>query len=212
MDLPPLSGLAELKQLLVPILSGSAVERCGLCDAEVGGEHAHLVDAVSRSLVCVCRACHFLFVPNGAAQARFRLVPNRYLSMTEGEATQWEVLEIPVGVAFFFFNSALNRIAALYPSPAGATESSLPLEAWSDVVAAHPVLSSLAPDVEAWLVRRTRSARESFIVPIDVCYELVGIIRRDGKGFDGGGKARDAIDGFFARVRARCVEPAGGRQ
>ena len=41
-----------------------------------------------------------------------------------------EEFQIPVGMAFFFFNSALGRVTGFYPSPAGATESLLPLAAW----------------------------------------------------------------------------------
>ena len=66
----------------------------------------------------------------------------------------WEALQIPVRVAFFFNNSDLGRVVAFYPSPAGATESLLPLEAWAEVVAANPVMTDLVPDVEALLVRR----------------------------------------------------------
>ncbi len=41
-------------------------------------------------------------------------------------------------------------------------------------------------------------------MPIDACYELVGHLRRLWKGFDGGREAHDALDAFFARVRARA--------
>ena len=49
-----------------------------------------------------------------------------------------------MSVAFFFFNSSLGRVAAFYPSPAGATESLLPLDAWDDLVASNSVLATLA--------------------------------------------------------------------
>ncbi|HSK36358.1 MAG TPA: DUF5947 family protein, partial [Actinomycetota bacterium] len=116
---------------------------------------------------------------------------------------QWDALQIPVRVAFFFHNSDLGRVVAFYPSPAGATESLLPLEAWAEVVAANPVMTDLAPDVEALLVRRAGQGFECFLVPIDACYELVGLVRMHWKGFDGGQEAWDAIDGFFDAVRER---------
>ena len=50
-----------------------------------------------------------------------------------------------------------RRVAAFYPSPAGATESLLPLDTWDDVVAANPELATLVPDVEAFLVRVRRA-------------------------------------------------------
>ena len=39
-------------------------------------------------------------------------------------------------MAFFFFNSSLGRMAAFYPSPAGATESLLPLATWEEILEA----------------------------------------------------------------------------
>jgi len=57
-------------------------------------------------------------------------------------------------MAFFFYNSALGRVVAGYPSPGGATECELDLAAWDRLAAAHPLLGALAPDVEAILVNR----------------------------------------------------------
>jgi uncharacterized protein DUF5947 len=176
---------------------------CDLCDAPIEESHSHVVDLESRSLRCVCRPCFLLFLPEGAAQGRYRPVPDRYVALADVEGSRWDLLDIPIGLAFFFHNSTIGRVAALYPSPAGATESTLPLEAWSDVVKSAPELSTLAPDVEALLVRRTKGHHEAFIVPIDACYELAGVIRRDWKGFDGGEVAAQAIDGFFDRIRGR---------
>jgi hypothetical protein len=118
---------------------------------------------------------------------------------------QWDCLQIPVGVAFFFYNSALGRVAAFYPGPAGATESELALDAWEEIAASSPVLATLQPDVEAFLVRAqpNRGTPECFIVPIDACYELVGHLRRLWRGFDGGRDAHAAMDEFFGRVRSR---------
>jgi Family of unknown function (DUF5947) len=135
-------------------------------------------------------------------------VPERYLAFTDFRLSpaQWDSLQIPVSVAFFFVNSTLERVAAFYPGPAGATESLLPLEIWDDVIAANPTLATLQPDVEAFLVRADRGSggAECFVVPIDACYELVGHLRRHWRGFDGGREAHEALDGFFARVRARA--------
>jgi hypothetical protein len=99
-------------------------------------------------------------------------------------------------------------VAALYPGPAGATESLLPVDAWQDVTGGHPTLGSIEPDVEAVLVRTEHggeSGAECFLVPIDACYELVGHLRRLWRGFDGGSEANDALDAFFDRVRGRAV-------
>jgi hypothetical protein len=45
---------------------------------------------------------------------------------------------------------------------------------------------------------------ECYLVPIDVCYELVGELRRLWKGFDGGTEAHAALEAFFDRVRERA--------
>ena len=186
-------------------------ERCELCAALLPDEHGHVVDLESRALMCACRPCYLVFAPQGAGGARFRAVPDRYVSFPDFSlsATQWDALQIPVGVAFFFMNSALDHVAAFYPSPAGATESLLSLDSWSEIVAANPDLGTLQPDVEAFLVRSAdrqsdTTQAECYLVPIDVCYELVGQLRRLWKGFDGGTEAHAALDAFFDRVRDRA--------
>jgi hypothetical protein len=183
-------------------------ESCELCGEDIGAEHQHLVDVKGRNLMCACRGCYLLFVSDGAGGGHFRAVPERYLAFPEFRLSpsQWEEMQIPVSVAFFFLNSSLARVAAFYPSPAGATESELPLDRWADVAAANPELATLEPDVEAFLVRARpdRSAAECYLVPIDICYELVGHLRRLWRGFDGGREAHQQLDQFFDRVRARC--------
>ena len=184
----------------------SSAEACEFCGAEIAEAHGHLVDLPRRALLCVCRPCYLLFTHDGAGAARFRAVPDRYLSLPElaNAPESWDALQIPIGLAFFFTNSATGRTTAFYPSPAGATESELPLEAWADVVQTIPPLGSLVPDVEALLVRRTERHLDALIVPIDACYELVGRIRRTWRGFQGGDEVWQEIDEFFARALERA--------
>ena len=70
----------------------------------------------------------------------------------------------------------------------------------------------MAPDVEALLVDRigddrglggAAGATVCFMVPIDQCFRLVGIIRAHWKGFTGGDEVWEQIDGFFADLKAR---------
>ena len=195
------------------IRAGASVPRpkpgevCELCGEMIGEEHGHLVDLDRRALMCACRGCFLLFTAEGAGGPRFRSVPDRYRAMPGVQLTsaQWDALQIPVSVAFFFVNSTTGEVAAFYPSPAGATESLLPLTAWEELVADHPDLATLLPDVEARLGRVDRETHRCacFLVPIDACYELVGQLRRLWKGFDGGSEARRAMDDFFARIEAR---------
>jgi hypothetical protein len=186
-------------------------ERCELCAAPITDEHGHIVDLESRALMCACRPCYLVFAPVGAGGNRYRAVPDRYVSFPEFALTaaQWDGMQIPVGVAFFFVNSVTDQVAAFYPGPAGATESLLSLESWREIVSRNPELATVKADVEAVLVR-SRDPHgggdpECFLVPIDVCYELVGELRRLWKGFDGGTEAHAALDGFFDRVRARAA-------
>ncbi|MDJ0394699.1 DUF5947 family protein [Rhodococcus sp. G-MC3] len=184
-------------------------ERCEMCAEPIRDEHQHVVNTQARQLMCVCRGCYLLFT-DASAELRYRAVPDRYVSFPEFELGpgQWDELEIPVGLAFFFRNSALGRTVAFYPGPAGATESELPLEAWDNVVGANPQLSLLADDVEALLIR-TAGDITCHIVPIDACYQLVGTLRTLWRGFDGGQDAHREIDSFFAAVEARS-RPAPG--
>jgi Family of unknown function (DUF5947) len=190
-----------------PLPEVRAGERCELCAEPISDEHGHLVDVQARNLLCACRGCYLLFASEGAGGGHYRAVPDRYLALPDFQLSpgQWDSMQIPVGIAFFFLNSALERVAAFYPGPAGATESELALSTWEDVVAANPVLSTLQPDVEAFLVRADsgHGGTECFIVPIDACYELVGHLRLRWRGFDGGREAHDAMDSFFERVRTK---------
>ena len=180
-------------------------ERCDMCNEQIPDVHEHVVNVESRNLMCTCRGCWLLFTSEGAAGGRYLAVPDRYASVEDFtmSAGTWGSFQIPVSVAFFFHNSSLGRVAAFYPSPAGATESLLALDAWDALVAANPILESLQPDVEALLVRASDD-HEAFVVPIDACYELVGHMRRLWRGFDGGREAKDALDQFFSDLRARC--------
>jgi hypothetical protein len=217
------SAAGRLRALLESRRRRAATERCEFCGAEIAPEHGHVVNVAQRALLCVCRPCYLLFTQDGAGGARFRAVPTRYLELPSStlSGSEWDALPLPVGVAFFFFNSLRASVTAFYPSPAGATESELPLESWQALVQAWPALATMAPDVEALLVRRSTSSPGSpmpeavdrdgaFLVPIDACYELVGTIRREWRGFQGGDAAWSAVDAFFARVR-ELAATAGGR-
>jgi len=195
-----LDALARIRRPRASPRPGAA---CDLCAAEVADDHPHLVDLDDRSLRCACRACALLFTSAGAAGGRFRAVPHRYARVGGPVLApgQWDELQLPVSVAFFFRNSRRDEVCAFYPGPAGATESLLPLDAWAGIEEANPALRDLAPDVEALLVR---APDQGYIVPIDACYELVGRLRRTWKGFDGGAEARAELDAFFAQVGARA--------
>ena len=150
-----------------------AGERCEMCSEAISDEHQHVVNVAGRQMMCVCRGCYLLFT-DSHAQLRYRSVPDRHLSFPDFalDRRTWEALQIPVGLAFFFRNSELDRTVAFYPGPAGATESDLDLEAWTAINSADPRVCLLADDVEALLVRvREDEQPDCYLVPIDACYE-----------------------------------------
>ena len=187
-------------------------ERCEMCGEVLTERHGHVVNLEKRSLACTCRACYLLFTHEGAAGGHYRAVPEHVYydpgrTLTDAD---WNELQIPVAMAFFFYNSALEHVVAGYPSPGGATECELDLAGWDRLAAAYPLLAALAPDVEAIFVNRTEQGNELYLIPIDECYALVGELRLRWQGFDGGAEVRASLATFLdgLRQRARALEGA----
>jgi hypothetical protein len=184
-----------------------ALERCDLCSAPIAPEHRHLLDVTSRELMCACQPCSVLFdrAAAGAGGRHYRLVSDRRLRIEDFalDDVMWADLRLPVDMAFFFASSEAGRVLAFYPSPMGATESLLGLEAWQALEAANPVLASLEPDVEALLVHRARGERRHYIVPISDCFELVGLIRTRWRGFTGGADVWRELERFYEGLDRR---------
>ena len=187
---------------------GAEIEHCELCGDPIPPDHRHLLDLQSRELMCACRACKILFDRGAAGGGHYRLVPDRRLRLVEFELDDvaWEELRVPVDMAFFFHRSDAGRVVAYYPSPAGPTESLLELDAWEEIERANPVLGALEADVEALLVNRSRGARQYFLVPIEDCYALVGLIRTRWRGLTGGGEVWQEIQAFFDGLSTRSKE------
>jgi hypothetical protein len=171
----------------------AVLERCELCNSPIAADHRHLLDPATDELLCACRPCGLLFERGG----RYTLVPERRRRLDAAELSdlEWEELRLPVDIAFFLHNSRERRDMAFYPGPMGATESQLPL--------ALGVLRTLQPDVEALLVDRHLGAREHWIVPIDDCFRLVGIVRTHWRGLTGGKEVWAEIARFFDGLERR---------
>jgi hypothetical protein len=192
-------GLAALRAFARP---RPEVERCDLCAQPLAERHEHLLDPAKRDLRCACTACALLFPSENRGWKRVPPRAARFDSSRIDDAA-WAALGLPIGLAFLVKTSApAPRLVAHYPSPAGATESQLDLEA-------APFLD-LEPDIEALLVNRTGARRDAFIVSIDRCFALVGLIRRTWRGFSGGEDARASIDRFFDDLAAEVAVPLGG--
>jgi Family of unknown function (DUF5947) len=184
----------------------SPEEQCELCGAELSSVHQHLLEPKTREIVCSCDGCAVLFC--GQAGAHYLRIPRSIgtLSGFQMPDLQWEALMIPINLAFFYRDNAEGRVRAMYPSPAGAVESLLSLEAWTEIAAGHPTLQRMEPDVEAFLVNRIGAAGMYYLVPIDECYRLVGLIRVHWKGLSGGSEVWREIRKFFDSLKARSVE------
>ncbi len=186
-----------------------AVEVCEMCSAELAPGHPHLLEPGRRKLICACDACALLF--SGHENQRYKRVSRRIrlladFAMTDG---QWDSLMIPINMAFFYKSSVDERVVALYPSPAGATESLLSLESWKEIAAENPILDTMETDVEALLVNRVGHARgsapaEFYLLPIDECFKLVGLIRTHWRGLSGGTEVWQEIGQFFSGLKARA--------
>jgi hypothetical protein len=186
-------------------------EHCELCGEAIPSRHRHVLDLSSRDLRCACRPCSLLFDRGGAGGGHYKLVPERRLRLAGFELSEplWEELRIPVDMAFFFHSSAAGRVVAFYPGPMGATESLLELSAWEAIAGANPVLADMEPDVEALLVNRARGAHDCWLVPIDDCYGLVGLIRTRWRGLTGGKEVWEEIGRFFAALDRRSRTAVG---
>ncbi len=192
-----MNSVAAFQTLRRLVPEADLAEHCGLCRQPLAPQHDHLLDPRTRRLVCSCQACAILF-NNPAAQ--YKRVPRRVLFLRNCDISdaEWDALMIPIGIAFFVKQSVdgHDRIAAYYPSPAGPVESLLALDVW------YPAFDQLEPDTEALLVNRT--AREYFVLPIDECYRLVGLMRAHWKGLSGGNAVWREIQLFFQEMKNRA--------
>jgi hypothetical protein len=177
-----------------------AAEACGFCAAQLPESHDHLLAVSTRQLECVCRGCAILFTNQGQ---KYQRVPRQVRFFPEFRLTdaQWDALSIPIGLAFLFYSSRDKRFVALYPSPGGPIESLLTLDMWEEIVKENPQLRETQPDVEGLLIYRIGSAREYYQIPIDECFRLIGIIRRNWKGLSGGSTVWERVSEFLIKLK-----------
>lgn len=195
-------------------------ERCDLCASPLPAEHRHLYDTGREETLCGCRPCTLLFAKDGAADGQYRLIPQRRQRLPPVDTGP---LGVPVGLAFFvvradgadradrtdgltgadgadgaaWADGLAGTVTAHYPSPAGATRWNVDPAAWHETVARCPDLAGLTPEVEALLVNTARGGRHHWIVPVDDCFRLVALVRREWRGLSGGGTVWPAVELFF---------------
>jgi hypothetical protein len=182
-----------------PSADGDEEERCEVCGRGIPGDHRHLLNLEERQIQCVCDSCWAL----QSGEARFIPVGSRTLWLDGFQMPDdvWASFGIPIGLAFFMHSSVTECVVAMYPSPAGATESELHFSTWSALSAINPVLEDLVADAEALIVNRMSDPPVYAIAPIDRCYMLVGLIKAHWQGISGGPEVPEAVDRFFAELR-----------
>jgi hypothetical protein len=173
-------------------------ESCELCGAPLAQVHEHLLEAATGELSCACAAC-------AVTSVRLRVTPRCEVLPAFGlDDAEWLSLGLPIELAFFVGKGDPDEVVGYYPSPTGAVESKLPLDGWRVLARRWPELRTLAPHVEAVLVNRTDGKSECFLVSIDECFALVGLVRRHYRGISGGAELRERIASFFGELRARA--------
>ena len=183
--------------------AGTLEESCDLCGVGIQEKHNHLLQLTDRRILCVCTSCW----AQRSADPEYRPTGTRVLWLEGFDLSDdaWGRLQIPIGLAFFMWSSGTGAMVAMYPSPAGATESELELEAWEDLKRANPVLETLEPDAEALVVNRISETPQFAIVPIDECYALVGAVKSSWEGISGGAAIEREVPGFFERIRQQAA-------
>lgn len=178
-------------------------EKCEICGQGLSAEHRHLLELGERRILCACEPC----IAMRSGMENYCPVGTRYLWLDDFEFPDelWAAFQLPIGLAFFFRSTGVDAVVALYPSPAGATESELHLESWEKLQGLNPILDNLEADAEALVVNRMGDGEpEHAVVPIDECYRLVGLIKSTWEGISGGPAIENAVPKFFEYVRHKA--------
>ena len=162
-----------------------------------------MLHLVERRIVCTCEACWALYSGN----PEYRPTGSRtlFLDGFQCDAELWGAFQIPIGLAFFMESTVTACVVAMYPSPAGATESELHFDSWSRMRRLNPVLEGMEPDIEGLIANRLSNPPMYVIAPIDRCYELTGTIKAHWEGISGGPGVEAAVTRFFERLRETAV-------
>ena len=175
-------------------------EKCEVCGSSIAVDHRHLLELGERRILCSCEPC----IAMRSGLENYCPVGTRFVWLENVEFPNelWAAFQLPIGLAFFFRSTGVNAVVALYPSPAGATESELHFETWTRLADMNPVLRDLEPDAEALIVNRMADTPAFAIAPIDRCYMLVGLVKAAWEGISGGAGMEKAIEDYFEELRA----------
>ncbi|MER7935758.1 MULTISPECIES: DUF5947 family protein [unclassified Streptomyces] len=198
-------ALARLIRSAADHRPASEAEVCDLCAAPVPEDHPHLYDIGQGEVRCACRPCSLLFPAEqgrpgpGGGDVQFRLIPTRRVRLAKVDTA---TLGVPVGLVFFV-PRADGSVTAEGPSPAGAMRWEVDAAAWQRAAAGCPPLAGLAPDVEALLVNTVHGLDHHWIVPVDDCFRMLAVVRREWRGLSGGGRMWPAVERFFEELTER---------
>jgi len=202
-----LRGLARTTPRTLPAPSPSVdtatEEACDLCGIGIPEDHRHLLALSERRIVCACEACWAM----RSGEGDYRPTGNRtrWLPDLDLPDDLWASFQIPIGLAFFMESTVTACVVAMYPSPAGATESELHFDSWSRMRQLNPVLDGLEPDIEGLIANRLADPPIYVIAPIDRCYALTGTIKAHWEAISGGPGVEAAVAEFFDALRAQAV-------
>ena len=183
-------------------LEDPGAERCDLCGTSLPDDHRHMLNIVERAIVCTCESCWAL----RSGDVEYRPVGSRTVWLPELDMPDdvWAGFQIPIGLAFFMYSTTSECIVAMYPSPAGATESELHFNTWNRLIELNPDLR-LEADIEGLIANRMAEPAVYAIAPIDRCYELTGAIKASWSGSSGGAGVDQRVARFFEDLRAKAL-------
>jgi hypothetical protein len=198
------------ERLIREAAAGERAPSCDLCALPLDDPHRHLLDTrpdegaenggvPGGDLLCACRACGLLFAPDGVEQGRYLAVPDRRIRL---DPVPTDRLGVPVGLAFFV-PAPNGTVSAHYPSPAGVGRWEVDSGAWRELAAERTELSEVAPLVQALTVNTVRGREQHWVLPLDDCFRLVALVRREWHGLSGGSRVWTAVDDFFANLTER---------
>jgi hypothetical protein len=198
-----ISGMRGMARRPVGDAADQGSERCDLCGLGIPDDHRHLLALVERRIVCSCEACWAM----RAGEGDYRPTGNRTVWLPDLDVPDdlWASFQIPIGLAFFMHSTVTACVVAMYPSPAGATESELHFDTWRRMVELNPGLDDLEPDIEGLIVNRLTEPAVYAIAPIDRCYALTGAIKLTWEGISGGTGVGEAVSRFFDDLRREAV-------
>jgi hypothetical protein len=179
---------------------------CALCGARIAAHpaHPHLLSAHGGRVVCACGACSLLFGSEpGAAYRRLPRTVELYGEPVLSDA-DWRLLGVPIRLACFV-RRATEEIECIYPSPAGPVRSALDSESTAVLTRHYPAARELLIDVEAIILCAVGERRAAFRVPVDECFRLVGLTRRNFRGASGGAPWWSALEGWVSELVQRSA-------